>query len=956
MAGNQHRRYLHPGDAACVLVVQEQRITEARLVNPLNRGRFALAAFGIAFIKQQPCCSQERGILLRSQRCWVEVLFVRLQDCVSEQIETFCHEDIGIFLVPLPDLGIQLAAMLHACLALCDPIDVMGSDVPAAVLFWLYCFVPVRTVKGEGRMTKELELSTRHGSDLVSVEYSLELASDKGIEAGISTATAAEDFGDGIYVESIEEDAASNHVQDDASFDYKVAAACGVVAGLFDSIFVGKFSLDEANEWGSEKVNEFVVWVAKQHSGFRGESLRDAINFLEDKYPFVGDKYTAEFGGGLQHHLRDFSHHFSLEGLVFSILTQFTGKVYGTNQYGDFIAVPLEEQWFKEGLIGDNFCEKLFLGTVRWFLHMASDMAGSSSNPGEGTGIPGPLLSTIKELSALPVFKNAMDSGVGLRKLISKMFNGTLFAQVDDEVREVRRRFNLRTEIGIVHELGHQALPVLLNECLARGCYFLRHLYLEMKDNDVRSLPDLKQLDMDRILPFNNSRVVRMVSIASATFTAVDLADAAIRAALVGFTRGKVLAGKEFLLRVNYVGVTRLVFAIGVDAKTVWERRASHGQRQQNDDSADRATMEMLSLKPEHLSVLFSIERLALYEDIERSKAADRSEKEEWFDRWSESLPEDCDLLNRGQVQQRIEELVARDGNTWKALVLIELARFTPYDLYRLEMESEDPDGRSESSIKRTKRPKFDSKILEELWCDVSGDSDKSPVQQTAKALNKNASVLDGSRTRKIVGAAGTAAVAVATGGAAFTLAPVIAPLIAGSAVAGLSGAALTSASLAAVGGGALAAGGLGMAGGTAIIAGGGAVLGLVGGGGVTAVTSLFTDSKGAFALDECSRLLTFCQSDFVQADMKPGTIERMRQGLLDQIERMEIQQEVLSKCSEDKDLDKAERKETKKELSGLKKSLGYMRNCEKEMVKLINQKSRSKETVMTEKGEVGLV
>ncbi|MDT7507388.1 hypothetical protein QRX42_02880 [Bifidobacterium sp. H6bp22N] len=795
-------------------------------------------------------------------------------------------------------------------------------------------------------MTRELELSPRHGSELISVEYSLELANDKGIEAGISVAKATEDFGDGIYVESIEEDVASDHVQDDAQLDYKIAAACGVVAGLCDSIFVGKFSLDSANEWGSEKVNEFVVWVAKQHSGFRGESLRDAIQFLEDQYPFVGDKYTAEFGGGLQHHLRDFSHHFSLEGLVFSILTQFTGKVYGTNQYGDFIAIPVEEQWFKQGLIGDNFCEKLFLGAVRWFFHMASDMAGSSSNPGKGTGIPGPFLSIIKELSALPVLKNAMDPGMGARNFISKMFNGTLFAQVDDEGRKVPRRFNLRTEIGVVHELGRQALPVLLNECLTRGCYFLHHLYLEMKDNEVRSLSDLKQLDMDRILPFNNSRVVRMVSIASATFTAVDLADAAIRAALVGFTEGRVLAGKEFLLRVNYVGVTRLVFAIGVDVKTVWERRTSHRQRQQNDNSADRATMETLSLKPEHLSVLFSIERLALYEDIDRSKAVDRGEKEEWFGKWSENLPADCVLLNQGQVKERIEELDARDGTTWKALVLIELARFVPYDSYRSEMESENPDGSSDSSIKKTKCPKFDSKILEKLWRDVSGVLDKSPVQQTAKALNKNVGVLGGSRTRKIVGAAGTAAVAVATGGAAFTLAPVIAPviapLIAGSAVAGLSGAALTSASLAAVGGGALAAGGLGMAGGTAIIAGGGAVLGLVGGSGVTAVTSLLTDSKGAFALDECSKLLTFCQSDFAQADMKPETIERMRQGLLDQIERMEIQQEVLSRRSGDKGLDKAEKKETKKELSGLKKSLGYMRNCEKELVKLINQKSHS--------------
>lgn len=805
-------------------------------------------------------------------------------------------------------------------------------------------------------MTRELELSTRHGSELVSVEYSLELAKDKGIEAGISTAKATDNFGDGIYVESIEEDPASNHVQDDALFDYKMAAASGVVAGLCDAIFVGKFSLDRANEWGSEKVNEFVVWVAKQHSGFKGESLRDAIQFLEDQYPFVGDKYTAEFGGGLQHHLRDFSHHFSLEGLVFSILTQFTGKVYGTNQNGDFIAVPVEEQWFKEGLIGGTVSEKLFLGTVRWFFHMASDVPGSSSNPGQGTGIPGPFLSIIKELSALPVFKNAMDSGMGLRKFLSKMFNGTLFAQVDDEGRKVLRRFNLRTEIGIVHGLGRQALPVLLNECLTRGCYFLHHLYLEMRNNEVHSSDDLSQLDMGVILPFNNSRVVRMVSIASATFTAVDLADAAIRAALVGVViRG--FDGKLFLLKINYVGVTRLVFAIGVDVKTVWERRASHRQRQQNDDSAGRATMEMLSLKPEHLSVLFSVERLALYEDIDRSKAVDRREKEEWFDRWSENLPDDCDLLNRGQVKRRIEELVARDGDTWKALVLIELARFAPYDLYRFETESENPEGGPDSSIKRTKRPKFDSKILEELWRDVSGDSDKSPVQQTAKALNKNIGVLNGSRTKKIVGAAGTAAIAVATGGAAFTLAPVIAPVIAplfaGSAVAGLSGAALTSASLAAVGGGALAAGGFGMAGGTAIIAGGGAVLGLVGGSGVTAVASLLTDSKGAFALDECSKLLTLCQSDFAQADMKPETIERIRQGLLDQIERTEIQQEVLSMRSEDKDLDKAEKKDTKKELSGLKKSLGYMRNCEKELAKLINQKSRSKETVTVAKGDI---
>ena len=60
----------------------------------------------------------------------MEMSFVRLQKCVLEQIEALRHEGIRVFCVPLPDLGIQLAAMLHARLALGLPIDVMGCDVP----------------------------------------------------------------------------------------------------------------------------------------------------------------------------------------------------------------------------------------------------------------------------------------------------------------------------------------------------------------------------------------------------------------------------------------------------------------------------------------------------------------------------------------------------------------------------------------------------------------------------------------------------------------------------------------------------------------------------------------------------------------------------------------------------------------------------------------------------------
>lgn len=211
-------------------------------------------------------------------------------------------------------------------------------------------------------MARKLEVSSRYESASLSVEYSLESVDTKCVEAGASIAGGARGFEDGIYIEYIEEDIGGDKLQDDPLFDYKMAAACGVIAGLCDSFFVGKFSLDRASEWGSNRVNEFVIWVAKQHSNFKGESLHDAIAFLEKEHPFVGDKVTADMGGGLQHHLRDFSHHFSPVGLAFSVLTQFTGKIYGTDQYGEFIAVPVDARWFDEGLIGGGLLREAVLG------------------------------------------------------------------------------------------------------------------------------------------------------------------------------------------------------------------------------------------------------------------------------------------------------------------------------------------------------------------------------------------------------------------------------------------------------------------------------------------------------------------------------------------------------------------------------------------------------------------
>lgn len=196
-------------------------------------------------------------------------------------------------------------------------------------------------------MARKLEVSSRYGGALLSVEYSLESVDTKCVEAGASIAGGARGFEDGIYIEYIEEDIGGDKLQDDPLFDYKIAAACGVIAGLCDSFFVGKFSLDRASEWGSNRVNEFVIWVAKQHSNFKGESLHDAIAFLEKEHPFVGDKVTADMGGGLQHHLRDFPITFLRWGLrsrcLLSSQGRYTGRI-STVSSSQFL-------WMRDGLM-----------------------------------------------------------------------------------------------------------------------------------------------------------------------------------------------------------------------------------------------------------------------------------------------------------------------------------------------------------------------------------------------------------------------------------------------------------------------------------------------------------------------------------------------------------------------------------------------------------------------------
>lgn len=344
--------------------------------------------------------------------------------------------------------------------------------------------------------------------------------------------------------------------------DCSVAIACGVLTGMLDIFWVGEFSLERGKSWSSEKVNNFVKFLAKK-TGYEDDDLQGAIRYLE-KYGTPSDSVTSDLGGGKQHHLRDFAHHPTVVGLSFSILTQFTSTAYGTDAAGNFITVPIKDTSF----IGKDLKQKFLFGVVYWFLHMASDVAGSQSTPGKGTGLPGPILSLLKEISALPFF-NDNEKVQELRVKIAKIFNGTFFAKRDKDGKILKdadgkpllEQIDLRGELGIASELGRQSVPIVINECMVRAFYFVRRLIVELKDKE-----QLKNIDWKKSLPFKNRTITRMLLVSSGTFTAMDLGEVAIRT-LDKYIQKDFAGMGEVVLRINFVGVGRFAIACGADMK-----------------------------------------------------------------------------------------------------------------------------------------------------------------------------------------------------------------------------------------------------------------------------------------------------------------------------------------------------------------------------------------------------
>lgn len=323
---------------------------------------------------------------------------------------------------------------------------------------------------------------------------------------------------------------------------FVLSVCSGIISGVFDMI-LGDFSLTEGKEWAGEKFQNVISRTAhllKEHNNEKVtlDSRSKEIKFLEKMGPLASDGNEMGFGGTTQHHFKDFAHHPNLAGLIFSILTQFSGKCFGLDEHGNF---KTEEVKRKEYL-GTDVKSKLYNGTILWLIHMLSDVNGSNKTAGAGCGLPGPFVSLITMVGSIRGISDLLSTEDGKNRLTTfalKLYSGKY---------EKISKFDMRAEAGVVHEVQKQSYSVILNEALLRLFFGLEQL-VKLKDQ-INSAEDFFSTVEKVYDGLTDSFVFKKAgAISLASFTIIDIGDAAVRSA--GFNTA-------VLTKLNYIEILKL--------------------------------------------------------------------------------------------------------------------------------------------------------------------------------------------------------------------------------------------------------------------------------------------------------------------------------------------------------------------------------------------------------------
>lgn len=349
--------------------------------------------------------------------------------------------------------------------------------------------------------------------------------------------------------------------------DYAVSAVSGIISGLVDSFFVGETEIDK------EKIQKMLEekYHTANDSGYRHKQKGNNKQQIDSP---------------MYHRLDDLAHHPTLLGLVASILVRYFRLVVFVDGSDEKPHIFLADTSSPEVMAKEKkqllwaWAGAAIGGLCLWLAHIAE----KKYEDNYGEEMPAPLKKIVKTIAATPMLieiLKAADTWIGhmMSDVSTPQGIPGIFLSLLKEISVLPGLRN--TNLTVIYNEGNhnlfewggvafsavkkQAIPVLINEVLVRGFYFVRHLIEEFEENKT-----VDKINWNKVIPFKNRTVIRMLTIATGTFTAFDIADAAIRS-------------EEFndacLLRINFVGVGRFAVAIGTDVGMGIKKRKKENER-----------------------------------------------------------------------------------------------------------------------------------------------------------------------------------------------------------------------------------------------------------------------------------------------------------------------------------------------------------------------------------------
>lgn len=705
-------------------------------------------------------------------------------------------------------------------------------------------------------------------------------------------------------------------VPDSHKVYYAVAAASGVLTGALCFIKLTEEQLASINEWKEKNWKPLVIYAAEM-IGYQKKDYKSASKYLVNQ---AVKRVNAD--GTTKEYMTLLTAHPTMAGLLFSLITQFAEKSIYISESGEIKLNNLPEHY----CVGCSNGEKIVAAVMYWLYELAANQAESKRNLIDNLGLSGELLKKIKAFINLPILKNIPDN----REQADIAFSEWLHKVIQEAGTETNREENedanlVKQLMKIALNIGSDAFPVLVNDCIVHSLYMVIRICDVVKVHQIVNIAELRDIPVTEILPADDRLLSGMCLASSASFATMNLSVAALKA-IAAVKTGDRKFLPAFISELNIPAVGRLIFAIvkdskfwGDDIKLVFQRQPKEKSATEfaDEEDFDEEAFATLSLSPEQARILYCLENLVVRKDIERTKDKTIAEKKQlWLQNWRYNIVAGANIDANWEEKFFLEDedrlydgiyMLSKDKDNyaWFYLLTQELSLYKPY--FTLGCEHDD----------EFKKLKQEYDYVSDQFIRRQTIVSQAELENMQSTYKKYSDYMSGKVVRTISTIAGGTAVTALTGGLALAYAPAIAAMIAGEAVVGLHGAALASASLAFVGGGSLAAGGLGMAGGTAIITGGGALLGLAGSGGTSAVVALMSTSD-EYWMRQGAKLLTHCRCTLVETlNLKMLTVSMLKQV---EIAEKHIVNEIAELKQEDNDLDKEYLKHLDSYLGCLKK------------------------------------